>query len=258
MVETGPTFLANASLPHAYWDDALLTASFLINRLPSPITTNKFPFEILYKQKLDYHFLKTFGCACWSHLRPLNSHKFDYPSKLCVFLGYSLNYEGYKCLNPSNGRIYFYRNVVFDENLFPFSQHIAFVSYKSDSPTKTLPSNIRLSHVLSSTNILPSNSTGIQVGQNTSQPRMTKNSTPMTENLAHLTESSALVLPSSVITSIPRSIQSSVSQYIMRTTSQSNIMKSKNFFLWCGQIPTPKGHDNPSLKHWAHIFFINL
>jgi len=37
-----------------------------------------------------------------------------------VFLGYSDSHKGFKCLDPSEGRIYISRDIVFDEQVFPF------------------------------------------------------------------------------------------------------------------------------------------
>jgi len=39
---------------------------------------------------------------------------------MCVFIGYSLQHLGYKCLHIPTGRVYVARNVIFDELLFPF------------------------------------------------------------------------------------------------------------------------------------------
>jgi hypothetical protein len=40
----------------------------------------------------------------------------------CAFLGYSSSHKGYKCLDIATGRLYISRHVVFDKNVFPFSQ----------------------------------------------------------------------------------------------------------------------------------------
>ena len=119
IVETDLTILANASLSLSYWDEAFTMTCFLINRLSFPVIQSKSLFEVLFHQLPDYNFLKVFGCACWPHLHPYNTHKLDFRSKLCVFLGYSLRHKGYCCLHVPTGRIYIARNVVFDEFVFP-------------------------------------------------------------------------------------------------------------------------------------------
>ena len=121
LVETGLTLLAHASFPFRFWSDAFFTTCYLINRLPTRVLNMKTPLEILFQEIPDYTFLKVFGCACWPHLRPYNSHKLEFRSKQCVFLGYSSIHKGYKCLHVATNRVYISRDVVFDENLFPFA-----------------------------------------------------------------------------------------------------------------------------------------
>jgi hypothetical protein len=121
IVEVGLSLLAHAQMPLKFWDEAFLTAVFLINRLPTRVLDNDTPFDRLYKKSPDYSFLRTFGCAVWPNLRPYNSRKLEFRSNRCVFLGYSNLHKGFKCLDPSSGRVYISRDVVFDETVFPFS-----------------------------------------------------------------------------------------------------------------------------------------
>jgi hypothetical protein len=122
IVEMGLTLLAHACVPLKFWDEAFLTAFFLINHLPSKMINNETPFECLHGQQPDYSFLHTFGCAVWPNLRPYNSSKLQFHSKWCVFLGYSNMHKGFKCLDPAEGRVYISRYVVLDEGVFPFAQ----------------------------------------------------------------------------------------------------------------------------------------
>ena len=42
-------------------------------------------------------------------------------STQCVFIGYSAQHKGMKCLDVSTGCVYISRDVVFDETKFPFA-----------------------------------------------------------------------------------------------------------------------------------------
>lgn len=72
IVNVGLSLLAQASMPTKFWDEAFLTTCFLINRIPSPVIKHNTPIQKLLGTKPDYHFLCTFGCACWPNLRPYN------------------------------------------------------------------------------------------------------------------------------------------------------------------------------------------
>lgn len=89
-----------------YWLEAFFTASYVANLLPSPTLDNCSPFELLYKEKPDYAFLRVFGSACYPCLRPLNANKFEPRPLQCVFLGYCSNYKGYRFLYPLTGKVY--------------------------------------------------------------------------------------------------------------------------------------------------------
>ena len=53
--------------------------------------------------------------------RPYNSHKLEFRTSKCVFLGYSSFHKGYRCLDKK-GKIYICRSVEFDETNFPYEQ----------------------------------------------------------------------------------------------------------------------------------------
>jgi histone deacetylase 1/2 len=120
IVEVGLALLANASIPLKFWDEAFLTATYLINLLPSKVIDYDTPTKLLLGEKSDYASLRIFGCACWPNLRPFNTRRLAFRSKRCVFLGYSSLHKGFKCLDVSTRRVYISRDVVFDESIFPF------------------------------------------------------------------------------------------------------------------------------------------
>lgn len=91
IIETGLTLMANMSILQQYWDDSFITTTYLINHLLSLVIQQKTPLELI-KQPPDYTFLRIFECACWPYLHLYNSHKMNYHSDLCVFLGYNPNH----------------------------------------------------------------------------------------------------------------------------------------------------------------------
>jgi histone deacetylase 1/2 len=105
IVEVGLSLLANASMPLKFWDEAFLTATYLINMLPSKPLKFATPTEKLLNITPNYQSLHIFGCACWPNLRPYNKRKLEFRSKHCAFLGYNNVHKGYKCLDISTGRV---------------------------------------------------------------------------------------------------------------------------------------------------------
>ena len=108
-------------MPLKFWDEAFLTVVHIINMLRSRVINNETPLERLLQTKPDYKSLRVFVCACWPNLRPYNKCKLMFHSKQCVFLGYSAQHKGVKCLDVSTGCVYISRDVVFDETKFPFA-----------------------------------------------------------------------------------------------------------------------------------------
>ncbi|KAJ8619993.1 hypothetical protein MRB53_028522 [Persea americana] len=114
--------LFHGGVPKHYWVEAFSTAVWLINRLPARVLDMKSPNEKLFGRIPDYGSLRIFGSRCFPYLWDYAKTKFDPRSLPCVFLGYSDQYKGYRCLYPPTGRVYTSRHVVFDETNFPFQE----------------------------------------------------------------------------------------------------------------------------------------
>lgn len=109
-----------ARIPLEYWGDCVLTAVFLINRLPTPLLNNQSPFEVMTSKKPDYSGLRVLGCLCYRSTSSKNRHKFQLRARPSVFLGYPSGCKGYKVLDLETNEIHITRNIVFHEDIFPF------------------------------------------------------------------------------------------------------------------------------------------
>jgi len=116
------SLLFQASLPTSYWVEGLHTATYLLNRLPTKTLEFATPHFALFGSHPSYSHLRVFGCACYPNMSATAPHKFSPRSTLCVFLGYSSNHKGFRCLDLSSNRIIISRHVTFDETNFPFAK----------------------------------------------------------------------------------------------------------------------------------------
>ncbi|KAG7534049.1 Ribonuclease H-like superfamily [Arabidopsis thaliana x Arabidopsis arenosa] len=105
------SLMFQSRISEEYWGDCVLTAVFLINRLPTSLLNNKSPHEVMTSKKPDYTGLRVFGCLCYSSTSSKNRNKFQPIANACVFLGYPSSYKGYKLLDLETHSIHISRNV---------------------------------------------------------------------------------------------------------------------------------------------------
>jgi hypothetical protein len=113
--------LIQASLPGRYWAEGLHTAMYLLNRLPMKTISAACPHVALFGSAPSYEHIRVFGCACYPNITATAPHKLAPWSTRCVFLGYSADHKGYRCLNLSTNCLIVSRYVVFDEGTFPLA-----------------------------------------------------------------------------------------------------------------------------------------
>ena len=117
LVDTTRTLLINAHAPFKFWGDAILTACYLINRMPSSVLDNEIPHSLLSPKDPLYRVqLRVFGFTCFVHDLTPSSDKLFARAVKCVFLGYSRTQKGYQCYSPSTRRFYISADVTFFED----------------------------------------------------------------------------------------------------------------------------------------------
>ncbi|GJV84864.1 putative RNA-directed DNA polymerase [Tanacetum coccineum] len=84
-------------IPLRMWSECILTATYLVNRLPSSVLNEKSPYEMIYRKCPSLSHLRVFGCLCFATFVN-SSDKSGSRSEKCVLL----------------------RDVKFFENIFPF------------------------------------------------------------------------------------------------------------------------------------------
>jgi len=82
--------------------------------------------------------MKVFGCLAFTTPSFRESDKFQPRGIPCVFLGYSASQKGYKLLSLVDHKIRVSRDVIFEENIFPFHKDSA-QAYMQPTPVSMVP-----------------------------------------------------------------------------------------------------------------------
>jgi hypothetical protein len=105
----------HADFPLQFWADAVDTIVYLINIGPSTSLDGIIPEEEWIGKRVNYSFLKTFGCEAFVHIDKENRTKLESKSKKCTFIGYGVNDFGYSLWDYENEKIIRSRDVIFNE-----------------------------------------------------------------------------------------------------------------------------------------------
>ncbi|KAD4385583.1 hypothetical protein E3N88_25752 [Mikania micrantha] len=120
LLEVPRSLRFEANLPKRFWGECILTATYIINRLPSKVIDDKTPFELLFNRKPDYDDIKVFGCLTYYRNTDTKGDKFEERGRPGVFLGYSTGTKGYKVFDIKTGKIIISSDARFYEEKFPF------------------------------------------------------------------------------------------------------------------------------------------
>ena len=128
------TIMADNNAPEYYWEQAIDTAVYLLNRSPIKKLNWKTPFELIMKEKPDISHLVPFYSKGYYHLtKEERKNTLSQKAKECRMVGYyPYGKNQYKILVGVNSIIN-RRDVIFDE----IPQEVG----QSDSETETIIKN---------------------------------------------------------------------------------------------------------------------
>ncbi|RDX81124.1 hypothetical protein CR513_38237, partial [Mucuna pruriens] len=119
-LEVARALLFQMSVPNVYWGKAILTTTYLINRLPTQVLNGISPIKHMLSFFPSSPLMlslrsRVFGCVAFVHSHNPHCGKLDPKAMKCVFIGYPSNKKGFKCYHPLSHRFFVSMDVTFHE-----------------------------------------------------------------------------------------------------------------------------------------------
>jgi hypothetical protein len=105
--------LSNLGLSKKKLVEAAFTACHLIYCSPSTAIGRKTPIDVWSGSSYDYLKLRVFGYTTYAHV---DNGKLESRAIRCIFLGSGCGVKAYKLWNPEAHKVFYSRNIVFDES----------------------------------------------------------------------------------------------------------------------------------------------
>ena len=145
--------LSYSGLSEGFWGEAMLTACYLLNRVPNKRNKTT-PYELWYKKRPNLTFLRVWGCRAVVRLPDPKRKTLGEKGIACIFVGYAEHSKAYRfyVIEPNNSisinTIIESRDAIFDENCFssiprpkisiPNSDESLRDDHSNDVPSETL------------------------------------------------------------------------------------------------------------------------
>ena len=120
ILEVARAIRFTGSIPIIFWGECVLSAVYLINRMPTTTLKGQSPYVIFHGHQPSFAHIRTIGCLCYV-TKALRADKFSPRAEACVLLGYSATQKGYIVYSLNAKRLLVSRDVIFKEGIFPFA-----------------------------------------------------------------------------------------------------------------------------------------
>ncbi|GJZ54689.1 retrovirus-related pol polyprotein from transposon TNT 1-94, partial [Tanacetum coccineum] len=131
----------------------LLTATYLINKMPMKVLEWKTHFEMLHGVLPSYEQLRVIGCLCFATITKPHKDKFSPKSIRSVLIGYPPGQKGYKFYSLETHKVFCSRDVIFHETVFPFKKDKS--TNESSLPAQQWPSEMGAQNDEDVPNVVP-------------------------------------------------------------------------------------------------------
>lgn len=128
------SLLLQSHLPKTFWPEAIHTACYLINRLPSSAIEFSIPERLWSQKETSLQHLRPFGCDVWSHIPSQYRSKFDATASPGIMLGYSDHPANYVIWDLRSHKILITPHITFNESSYSHA-----ISMSVDNLPETVP-----------------------------------------------------------------------------------------------------------------------
>jgi len=112
LIEMTRCMIIDSGLAKKYWGEAVVTANYLQNRLPTK-SEGRTPYEKWHSQKPNLKDTHIFGCTAYVKVPDELRRKLDNKAKKLHFVGYSEQSKAFRLLDKETSKIIISRDVIF-------------------------------------------------------------------------------------------------------------------------------------------------
>ena len=115
--------LVSSGLPQNMWGDAVLSANYLLNKVPRK-KMKKTPYELWKGRTPSYKYLRVWGCLVKVAIPTPKKVKIGPKTVDCIFIGYAHNSSAYRFLVYESKIQDIHRNTIMESRNASFFEHV--------------------------------------------------------------------------------------------------------------------------------------